>query len=125
MRWIRTRWGHEVGIVVTAAVLRVGNDRVILLAAASKVVLLEVAGNLVEAVAVVEIVDHVRGVEELGHRGVDVLLGLGKGVGLLGLLGVVREVEVLDLTSVRAVVIDVRVGAFPVLLSKDLVGGND
>ena len=46
-------WGHEVRVVVSRTVLRVGDDRIVLRAAAAEVVLLEVAGDLVEAVAVI------------------------------------------------------------------------
>jgi hypothetical protein len=112
--------GHEVGVVISGTVLSVGDDTIVLASTTTEVVLLEVTSDLIEAVAVVEIVDQVGGIEELGHGGVDVLLGLSEGVDLLGLLGVVLEVEVLALASVRAVVIDVRVSAFPVFLSEYL-----
>ena len=39
---LAVRWGHEVGIVESAAVLSIGNDTIIFLATSTKVVLLEV-----------------------------------------------------------------------------------
>ena len=94
---------HEVGIVVTRAVLRVRDDGVVLLPTTTEVVLLEVTRDLVEAVAVVEVVHEVRRVEQLGHRRIDVLLGLLERVVSGRLLGVVLEVERLGCTGVGAV----------------------
>ena len=94
---------HEVRVVVARAVLRVGDHGVVLLPAAAEVVLLEVTRNLVEAVAVVEVVHEVRRVEQLSDRRVDVLLGLLERVVSRRLLGVVLEVERLGCTGVGAV----------------------
>lgn len=63
---------------------------------------------------------HVRGVEELGNSGVNVLLRLCIGVGVVCELWAVLVVEYLLLASVRAVIVDVRILALPVLLRKDL-----
>jgi hypothetical protein len=114
-------WGHEVGIVISGTVLGVGNNTIILASTTAKVVLLEVTRDLIEAIAVVKIVDHVGGVEELGDGCVDVLLSLLEGIGALSLLGSVLEVEHLLGATIRAVVVDVRVLALPVLLSEDLI----
>jgi hypothetical protein len=43
-------WGHEVRVVVSRTVLRIGNDGVVPLTTASEVVLLEVTRDFVEAV---------------------------------------------------------------------------
>ena len=113
-------WGHEVGIVVSGTVLGVGDNTIVLASTTAKVVLLEVTRHLIEAITVVEIVDQVGGVEELGDGSVDVLLGLLEGIGALSLLGSVLIIEHLLNTTIRAVVVDVRVLALPVLLSKYL-----
>lgn len=42
---------HKVGIVIATAILGVGDDSVVLRASAPEVVLLEVAGNFVEAIS--------------------------------------------------------------------------
>jgi hypothetical protein len=47
---LTVRWGHEVGIVESRAILGIGDDGVVTLAATSKVVLLEVPRDFVEAV---------------------------------------------------------------------------
>jgi hypothetical protein len=65
-------------------------------------------------------VHHVGGVEELCDGRVDEFLSLLQGVRFLGFLGLVREVECLSGAGVGAVVVDIRVLAFPVLLSEDL-----
>ena len=49
---LAVRWGHKVGVVEPAAILRICNDSVVLLTTASKVILLEVARCFVEAVPV-------------------------------------------------------------------------
>ena len=100
--------------------------------------LLEVTGHFVEAVPewgevnidsgrsntidspVVQIVDKVGRVEELGNSGVDVLLRLVQCINLLSLLRVILVVEGLSVTSIGTVVVDEGVLALPVLLSKDL-----
>lgn len=63
---------------------------------------------------------HVCGVEELSNSGVNVTLCLVLRLGSVRELGVVSEVENHVLAGVRAVVVDVRVPAFPVLLREDL-----
>jgi hypothetical protein len=75
-------------------------------------------------VPVVQVVDYVGGVEELRDGSVDVLLRLLEGVGFIRLFGLVRVVEGLSFTSVRAIVVDIGVLALPVLLSKDLESGE-
>jgi len=109
---------HEVGIIVTAAVLRVGNNTITFTTTTAEVVLLEVATLLVESVTVEKIVNHVRCVEELGDGEVDVVLGNhGRAV-----FAVRPVLEVKD--HVRATggteVVQPFVGASPVLMSKDL-----
>jgi hypothetical protein len=47
---LTVRWGHEVGIVVSTAILSIGNDTVIFLTTSAEVVLLEVARWLIESV---------------------------------------------------------------------------
>lgn len=42
---------HEVGIVITAAILSIGDDGVVLCASTSKVVLLEVTGNFIKTIS--------------------------------------------------------------------------
>lgn len=44
-------WSHKVGIVVTAAVLSIRNDGIILSTTTTEVVLLEVAGDFVKAIS--------------------------------------------------------------------------
>jgi len=112
---------HEVGIVETGTVLGVSNDGVVLSTTTTEVVLLEIARHLIETVTIVEIVYHVGGVEELRDAGVDVFLRLFQSISLLSHLRVVGEIELPALASVRTIVVDVRVLAFPVLLSKDVV----
>jgi hypothetical protein len=43
-------WCHEVGVVESTAILSVCDDSVILLTPTTKIVLLEIAGNLVKAI---------------------------------------------------------------------------
>jgi hypothetical protein len=47
---LTVRWGHEVGIVVTTAILSIGNNTIIFLTTSAKVVLLEIARWLIESV---------------------------------------------------------------------------
>jgi hypothetical protein len=79
------RRGSEVGIVRARPILRIQNNRIPSLASRTIVVSLEVPRRLVEAERVEEIMVHIRGVEELGDRRVDVLLRvrLGEGVAVL------------------------------------------
>ena len=49
---LTVRWGHEVCVVVTTAVLSIGNHTVILLATTTEVVLLEVARFLIETISI-------------------------------------------------------------------------
>ena len=71
-------------------------------------------------VPVVKIVDQVGRVEKLGDRRVDVLLRLLKSIGPVCDLRVVGEVENLALATIRTIVVNEGVLAFPVLLSEDL-----
>ena len=48
---LAVRWGHEVGIVVTATVLSIGNDTVVFLTTSAEVVLLEITRQLIESVS--------------------------------------------------------------------------
>ena len=135
-------WGHKVGIVESATILRVCDDCVVLLTASAKVVLLEVTGHLIKPVTrgvvswllsskkekdvpVVEIVDHVGGIEHLGDAGVDVLPSLLQGVLAGGELGIVDVVEVEILSTVWSVVRDEGVTTIPVFMSENVVApGN-
>ena len=128
MRWIRTRWGHEVGIVEAAAILSICDDGITLSATAAKVVLLEVAGDLVETVTVEQVVNHVAGVEQLRDGGVDVLPRLSHRIGTLSLLRVVLEVEQKVLAAIvllelsgGSVVRNPGVLSLPVLVCEDVV----
>ena len=64
--------------------------------------------------------NHVCGVEKLRNSRVDILLSLCLGVRAVCELGVVSEVEHHILADIRAIVVDVRVLALPVLLREDL-----
>jgi hypothetical protein len=65
-------------------------------------------------------VHHVCGVEQLSYSGVNVTLCLCLRIGPVRDCGVVRKVENHVLAGIWAVVVDVRVLAFPVLLREDL-----
>jgi hypothetical protein len=114
---LSVRWGSEVGVVGSGAVLGVQDDGVVALATGVVVVGLEVTGGLVEAEGVEEVVVDVGGVEELGDRGVGVLLrvGLGEGEGVLELRA----------WGVRAVVVEVVVVAIVVGLGDTVVSAGD
>lgn len=56
-------WSHEVGVVVTTAILGVGNHSIVLLSSSAEVVLLEVTSHLVEAITII-------GVRGSGWQGV-------------------------------------------------------
>ena len=113
-------WRHEVGVVEPAAVLRVRDHGIVARAPTPEVVLLEVAGDLVEAVSIVQVVDHVRGVEELRDGGIDVLLRLCLRIGAVRLLGVVGVVKLETLTALRAVVLEPAGQTLPILVREDL-----
>ena len=66
----------EIGVVHTAAVLRLGIDRITAHTITAKIVLLEIPGELVEAVRVEDIVDEVVPVEEVGDRRILVFIRL-------------------------------------------------
>lgn len=112
---------HEVRVVVPATVLRVRNDGIVLLPTTTKVVLLEVAGNLGEAVAVVQVMNEVGGVEKLSYGRVDVLLCLLERIFGRGLLRLVRVVESLRRASIGAIIGQPVVATLPVLMSEDVV----
>jgi hypothetical protein len=114
------RWCHEVGVVVSGTVLCVGNDSVAIATTTTKVVLLEVTRDFVKAITVVQIVNHVGGVEQLGHSGVDVLPGLCKSLTAFSVLGVVLEIKGKVLASIRTIVINPVVSTFPILMGEDL-----
>lgn len=82
---LAVRQCHEAGIVILVAILCIHDDRIILFATASKVVLLEVAQDLVKAVSVVQVMHEVAHVEELHNCRIDVLLCLVKHVGAVHL----------------------------------------
>lgn len=113
-------WRHEVRVVEPAAILRVRNHSIVARTPTPKVVLLEVAGDLVEAVPIVQVVDHVRCVEELRDGGINVLLRLRLRIGAVRLLGVVGVVELETLTALRAVVLEPAGQTLPVLVREDL-----
>ena len=115
---------HKVGIVHAGAVLRIGNHRVILLATAAKVVLLEVARDLVKAVSVVEIMYHVGRVEELGYGRVEERLGLVHGVNVESSSRSIREGKLQLFVSLWAFVVKVRIATLPVLLRQDVVANG-
>ena len=69
---------------------------------------------------IVKIVDQVGRVEKLGDRRVDVLLRLLESIGPVCDLRVVGVVENLVLATIRTIVVNEGVLAFPVLLSEDL-----
>ena len=135
-------WGHEVGVVESATVLSIGNDTIIFLATPTEVVLLEVTRRLVKSITrlcgqllmspvemknvpVVEIMNHVGGIKQLGDGGVDVLPGLTQSI-LVGCgFGVVNEVEFEVLSTVRSVIGDVVISTFPVLLGENVVTPGD
>jgi len=119
-RALAVRRGSKVGVVVAGAVLGVGLDGVAAEAAVAKVVLLEVARHLVEAVLVEDVVDDVVPVEQVGDRSVNVLLRV--------LREVDRVVEGQRGAAVRAVVVlPAAAAAGPVLLGPDVVadGGGE
>jgi len=136
------RWGHEVGVIVTAAILSISNDSIIFLATSAEVVLLEVTRLLIKTVTgcvvscvlplvkridipIVEIVNHVGGIEQLGDGGVDEPLSLLQSILTRSELGVVSIVELEVLATVRSVVGEVAISTLPVLMSEDVVApGN-
>jgi len=118
---LTVRWGHEIGIVVTAAIVGVGNDAVVLLATSAKVVLLEIARWLIEPVTVVEIMNHVGGIEQLGDSGVDVLLSLLQRILLGGRLGIIRIMELKILSAVRSVIGKIGVPTLPIFMGEDVI----
>jgi hypothetical protein len=81
-RLLAIRRSGEVGVVGSRAVLSVQDDIVGALATSTVVVDLEVAGGLVEAEGVEQVVVSVRGVEELGDRCIYVRCGRGGGGGV-------------------------------------------
>ena len=86
-----------------------------------KVALLEVTGDLVESVAIEQVVDFVASVEELGDGGVDVRLGIECVTGRGEMDGVL---EGHARSGVGSDVIDVGVSSVPVLLSKNVVSSS-
>lgn len=83
---ILTIWGgRKISIICSAAILGVKDDKVVALTTLTVVVGLEVAGRLVEAEGVQQVVQLVGRVEELGDGGVPVRDGVGGGdrVGVL------------------------------------------
>lgn len=110
---------HEVRVVVSAAVLGVGNNCIIALATAAEVFLLEVTGDLVESVTIVQVVNEVDRVKELSYGCVNVLLRFFQLIRTVG-LWIVREVEVQAWASIWSVVVLPIVTTFPVLMRKDL-----
>lgn len=69
---------------------------------------------------IVKVVNQVGSVEELRHRDVDELLRFAECCCLVRGLGIVREIKNIPLMTFRAVIVDPRVLAFPVLVSEDL-----
>lgn len=62
----------KIGVVHTGSVLCVCNDRVAPKSASTKVVLLEVARDLIKAIPVEQVVDLIASEEEFGDAGIDV-----------------------------------------------------
>lgn len=69
------RGSSKVGVVGARTVLGVQDNKVIALTALTTVVDLEVSGLFVETEHVVQVMADIRGVEELGNRGINVGLG--------------------------------------------------
>ena len=132
------RWRHKVGVVVTATVLGISNDSVVLSTSTTEIVLLEVPRNFIETVSknpissqhyfrddqegipVIQIVNHVGGIEKLRHSSIDVFLSFVKPVGTVLCLGRVGVIKDQVGSSFWTVVVDPIVPTFPILVSKDL-----
>lgn len=71
-------------------------------------------------IPVVQIMNHVGGIEQLGDGGVDVLLGLLESIFLVRILGRILEVEREILASVRTIVVEVAVPALPIFVGEGL-----
>jgi hypothetical protein len=82
--------------------------------------LLEVARDFVKPVTVVEIVNHVAGVEELRNGQIDVVLGRLGGRLIEASRGVILELKLEACTCVGTIIVDPVVSTLPVLVSKDL-----
>jgi len=72
-------------------------------------------------IPVVEIVNHVGGIKQLGHGGIDVLPRLLQSILVGGGFGVVSEVEFEIRSTVRSVVGEVGISALPVLMGENVV----
>jgi len=118
---LSVRGSSKVGVVVSAAVLCVGDDSVTFLASLSEVVLLEVSGLLVKAISVQQVMEHVGSVEHLGDGQVCVILRSDR-LAILALGSVL--VHELQVFRGRSVVVLPVVGAFPVLMGEDLMKSN-
>ena len=109
---------HEVGVIVTAAVLRVGNNAITFTTTTAEVVLLEVATLLVEPITIEKIVYHIGRVEELGYGGVDVVFGLHTRA--VFAVGPVLEVQDHARATEWTDVVQPLIFARPVFMNKDL-----
>ena len=65
--------------------------------------------------------DHIRSVEELGNRSVDIFLCFVQGVWLLRYQRFIFIIENVAFASVRSVIVNVRITSLPVLLCEDLL----
>lgn len=113
-RSLTIRRSQKVGIVVTASVLSITDDRVATLATEPEVVSLEVTGDLIETETVEKIVVHIRRVEELSDNHVDILL---RSEAFRLPIVVHKNVRVIDRSGVEQEVI----AAFPVFVSISVV----
>lgn len=113
---------HEVGIVVAATVLRVGNNAIAFTTTTAEIVLLEIATLLVKSITVEKIVNLVRRVEELSDREVDIVLG-NHGRAIFALRPVLEVKDHVRATR-WAEVVEPLISAFPILVRKDLKTGH-